>query len=296
MKMNLVLSKSSHVLFVCLAFICHLHSLPLSDAAPVAELDQTSSYATSQNNAISSTKLSTVVREAVSSSVETLGANATLNNSTTCQLVNNIVTKLLEAGVQAKCKPRPLQELKQLFLNSSLNSEFGTQNHDSCLGLEKLPGVKDNIYYVTTSSSCSISRSIQIDSEHCYGNGNHSHCSMNTELQPIINATDELENYFPQYVLQIMCSGCSRDDDNCLMEHNRCYVSEKKSTPFYPLKRDTRNCDENGYEKWIFDQDQPKEPVVACSCRQLSQWISIIITEDHHIHTYIHTWRNRQFT
>ena len=267
MKMNLVLSKSSHVLFTCLAFICHLHSLPLSNAAPVAELDRTSSYATSQNNAISSTKLSTVVREAVSSSVETLGANTTLNNSTTCQLVNNIVTKLLEAGVQAKCKPRPLQELKQMFLNSTLNSGFSTQNHDSCLGLEKLPGVKDNIYYVTTSSSCSTSRSIQIDSV-CHGNGN---CSMNTELQPIINDTDELENYFPQYVLQIMCSGCSRDDGNCLVEHNQCYVSEKKSSPFYPLKRDTRNCDENGYENWTLDRDQPKEPVVACSCRRLSQ-------------------------
>ena len=266
MKMNLLLSKSSHVFFACLAFIYHLHSLPLSDAAPVAELDRTSGYATSQNNAISSTELSTVVREAVSSSVETLGANATLNNSTTCQLVNNIVTKLLEAGVQAtpKCKPRTPQELKQMFLNSTLNSGFGSQSNDSCLGLEKLTGVKDNIYYITTSSSCSTSRSVEINPV-CYVNG---HCSMSTELQPIADDTDELKNYFPRYMLQVMCNGCSRGDDHC----NGCYVLKKRSPLFYPLRRDTYDstCDENGYERWIFS-DQPKDAVVACSCRQRSE-------------------------
>jgi hypothetical protein len=274
MKMNQVtlFSKSCQIFVIFLTFIHHLNLLPLSDAAPVVELNQrTSSYATSQDAAIPSNELSTVVREAVSSSVETLGANATLNNSTTCQLVNNIVTKLLEAGVKTtpKCKPRTLQELKQKFLASTLNREFGSQSQ-SCLGLEKLTGVKDNFYYVTTSSSCPASSNIHIDPV-CYGNGNHSQCSMDTELQPIIEETDELVNYFPQYVLQITCRGCSKTDDHCLDQHNSCYVSEKKSPLFYPLRRDTHDCDEDGYEKWTFSADQPKEAVVACNCRQIPQ-------------------------
>lgn len=258
------------IFFTCLAFIYQLHSLPLSIAAPVAELDQMAAYATSQS-AMSSNQLRSVVQQAVSSSVKTLGANATLNNSTTCQLVSNIVTKLLEAGVQTtpQCKPKALKDLKQLFLNSTLNSPgFGSQSQDGCLGLEKLTGLRD-VYYITTSSSCPTSRNIHIDPV-CYGNGNRSHCSMDTELQPIIDDLDELENYFPQYMLQIVCRGCSRNDDQCLQEHNSCYVHEKLSPLFRPLRRITGKCDENGYEKWILDHEA-KQAVVACSCRQRSE-------------------------
>ena len=268
------LCQKSLIFFTCLSFIYQFHSFPvMSDAAPVAELDQTAIYSTSQSNAVSSSQLSAVVEQAVSSSVETLGANATLNNSTTCQLVNNIVTKLLEAGVQTtpKCKPRTLQELKQKFLDSEINSEgFSPQSpHDGCIGLEKLTGFKNDIYYISTSSSCTAtSNNIRIDPV-CYGNGNHSHCSMDTELQPIIEDVDQLENYFPQYVLQIVCRGCSKNDNQCLQEHNSCYVHEKRSPSFHALRRDTSECDENGYEKWIFDDAQ--HVVVACSCRQRSE-------------------------
>ena len=256
-----------------LSLIYHLHSLSLlSEAAPVAELNQMA--ATSQGAAMSSNQLSTVVQQAVSSSVENLGANATLNNnSTTGQLVNSIVTRLLEAGVQTtpKCKPRTHQELKQLFLNSEFNRDgFSSQSpRNGCLGLEKLTGLKDDVYYITTNSSCSVtSNNIHIDSK-CYGNvSRDNHCSMDTELQPIVKDTDELENYFPQYVLQMMCRGCSINDECCLKEHSNCYVLERKSPTFRVLRRDTRECNEEGYENWIFDNI--KQAVVACSCRQSS--------------------------
>ena len=270
--MNLTLSKSCQeslriIFFTCLAFIYQLHSFPLSVAAPV---DQMAAYATRQS-AMSSNQLRSVVQQAVSSSVEILGTNTTLTNSTTCQLVSNIVNKLLEAGIQTtpQCKPKTLKELKQQFLNSVLNSPgFGSQSQDGCLGLEKLTGLKD-VYYITTSSSCPTSHNIHIDPV-CYGNGNHSHCSMDTELQPIVDDLDQLENYFPQYMLQIVCRGCNITDAHCLQERNSCYVHEKQSPPFRPLRRITGECDENGYEKWILDEVE-LAAVVACSCRQRSE-------------------------
>lgn len=268
-------NQKSITFFTCLTLIYQLCLLPFSNAAPVARFDQVATYAMSQNT-MTTNQLRTVVQQAVSSSVETLGTNTTLNNDTTCQLVNNIVDKLLEAGVRTpKCKPRTLEQLKQQFLESTLNSDgFSSQSNGNCLGLEKLTGFRDDIYYITTSSSCSSTarniQNIHIDPV-CYGNGNHSHCSMDTELQPIVNNLVELENYFPQYMLQIVCRGCKRNDDHCLEEHNNCYVYEKKSPGFHPLKRSaTDECDDNGYEKWELDTKQLKA-VVACSCSQRSE-------------------------
>lgn len=264
------LRQKSIIFFTCLTLIYQLHSLPFSEAAPVVQLDQVTAYAMRQNT-VSSNQLRTVVQQAVSSSVETLGANTTLNNSTTCQLVNNIVDKLLEAGVRAtpQCKPKTLEQLKQLFLDSTLNNpRFNSQSGKNCLGLEKLTGLSEDTYYITTSSSCPTAHNIHIDPV-CYGNGNHSHCSMDTKLQPIIEDLIELENYFPRYMLQIVCRGCKRNNDSCLEEHNNCYAYEKRSPPFHPLKRVTGECDDNGYEKWKLDEEQLRA-VVACSCRQHS--------------------------
>ena len=264
----LKLCQKSLLFFTCLAVI---YSFPLiSDAAPAAEL------ATNQNTDIasSSNQLRTAVQQAVNSSIQDLGVDTTLDTNTSCRLVNDIVTKLLAAGVKTtpRCKPRTLEQLKQLFMDSILNRPgFSSHDNNNCLGLEKLSGFEEDIYYVTTSSSCPQTR-IHIDPV-CYGSGNQSQteCSMDTELQPISDDLDELENYFPRFKLQIMCRGCSISDSDCLREHNNCYVNEKRSPRFFPLKRDTTDeCDSNGYEKWILDRTRPTTATVACSCSRRS--------------------------
>ena len=265
MKLSVRVCQRSLLLFAtCVAIVFQLYSLPVSLAAPAPRLGPIS-YVTSQSTdvASASNQLKTIVQQAVNNSVSALGMNTTLNNNITCELVNNIITNLLSAGIDTplQCRPKPTEDLIQHFLSG--NAGF-SQGFNACLGLDQLmvPELGEKIYFVATNSSCR--KDIRIDAD-CYGAiTQENQCSMGTELRPI--AADLGKNYFPRYMVQMTCEGCSEHDTQCRERHGSCYA-KKQVNQFHLLKRITDRCDSNGYEKWVLDRPL-RSATVACSCQQ----------------------------
>ena len=242
--------------------------LPSSQAAPLLSLN---GHGTKRSTTLGNQPLLNIVQEAVDSTVNLLGENATITNDNTFHLVNHIVAGLLSAGINfsPKCMPKPEEDLKREFLEANINNSSSALNNNICLTLEKMTvgratGMEENIYYIKTNSSCT--NDVVIDSA-CYGSGKgqQNQCSLSTHLQLIAANRNKRRNYFPQYTLQLMCGGCSFTDTECIRTHNSCYVDEKIDS-FIPLKKVEGSCDNNGYELWTKDPEQTQNVVVACSC------------------------------
>lgn len=263
--------------------------LPLTYAAPL-ELEVESNTSdktdsTEEDEHIDSTDIGTsisptdqltaAVQRAVNSSLEILGENSSLDSDTTGQLVSNIVTNLLAAGVKtpSPCKLKTVEQLKEQFLEIWVqNRALWKNNANDYLRLKRMKSLKEDIYYVDASST-DIERFSQVRIDPiCYGGENHSEgqheCSMHPELRPIVDDEDELKNYFPRYMLQMACEGCSKQNQSCLRRHNGCYVENIVGSTFHPLKRLTGKCDKNGYERWKIDSTKRVDTIGACSCRQ----------------------------
>lgn len=247
-----------------------LHTAPLCNAAPGLAPRQHIAYSipsTSNMTLSSSSQLQVVVECAVNDSISVLGDNVILNVNNTLEFVNTIVRNLVDAGVTAplQCKPKPGNALKQQFLDNLQAENTETHDGNACLRLDEVPELGDNGYILTTSSSCKDDVSINLT---CFGaKYQQNQCFMETTFQTIVEESFR-ENYFPRYMSQMTCRGCSPFDTQCLNKHRGCYADERRQL-FYLLKRVEGQCDENGFEKWQIDSTQ-HTAVVACGCHSLA--------------------------
>ena len=255
------------LVFALTAATIELYSAPLCNAAPslvprqhIAHSIPSMSNVTSS----SSSQLQAIVERAVNDSISALGDNVILNSNNMLEFVNRVVKNLVDAGITAplQCKPKPGNALKQQFLSglrTSTETNMTIHDDNACLRLDEVPELGDNGYILTTSSACKDDISINLT---CFGSNNQQNqCFMKTTFKTI---TEE-SNYFPRYMLQMTCSGCSPFDTECLVEHRGCYADEKRQ-PFHLLKRVEGQCDENGFEQWQRDDTTQHAAVVACGC------------------------------
>ena len=251
-----------------------LYVLPPSQAAPSQPLaGHNTNGSVDSRQDIGNPQLLTIVQEAVNSTINLLGENSTITTGNTLQIVNHIVEGILSSGLcSPKCIPRTAEDLMEHFIemNNNHGNNFKRSStedqHSSCLLLEKMTvgPVGEDIYYIKTNSSC---RKSDVIDAVCYASDvrQEDQCSVGTQLQPIAPDFNKRINYFPHYKFQLMCGGCSSTDNECLRQHNSCYVAESKVN-FAPLKRVEGQCDEDGYEKWVEGEEQ--EVNVDCNCRQ----------------------------
>ncbi len=176
-------------------------------------------------------------------------------------LTKNIVKELLESRIIVmQCKPRSENYLASLFLRS---------NSPSCLRLSLHNTSMESIeeseidYVVSANDSCRVITHHQFCTSQ-QPNGLTA-CPSNTSLHKITPGSQS-DVYFPRYMLNVDCYGCSIPyNPSCSPQAPGCFY-EEKTVRFRLLKRNGE-CDSEGYEKWIAG-DRLLTVNAGCSCKR----------------------------
>jgi len=196
--------------------------------------------------------LSQVINKAVNDSLTTLGSS-TANLSTV--LVSQILQEMLSKGIQLtyikkSCQAQQASKLAELFYS---------QRGLNCVTLSKLnlPRVvhERDTYIVTSDNNCLITME---QDPVCFPQDRKALCGTNTSTRFLENFNDD---HFPRMVSELRCSGCKWERGHSCQT---CGYFQHEET-FRLLKRVPNECDEDGKEKWIID-NQTVTVGIGCSC------------------------------
>ena len=155
------------------------------------------------------------------------------------------------------CKKRPHQYLINLFTANNSNA--------SCFNIEVLPIPARRVLGQNTTSQRTAEdffSTLSVHTHCLHGLRQSSECFDFPQCTWAQEMQHTGHGAFPQFEMHAACMGCSRRDERCLADHNRCYYNENTIT-YRPLVREQR-CDQDGYEVWRVAEQ--RSFTAACSC------------------------------